>query len=123
MKPGKTGLERLVDATGYSWKGIRAAFRHEAAFRQELLLLVVLFPVSFWVARTPVEWILLVLPLFLLLVVELLNSAIERVVDRISNEVHELSGQAKDMGSAAVFFSLVMIAVAWVPISWMRWHG
>ena len=123
MKPGKTGIERLVDATHYSWKGFRAAYRQEAAFRQELLLLVVLFPASFWVARTMVEWILLVLPLFLVLVVELLNSAIESVVDRISDEAHALSGQAKDMGSTAVFFSLVMIAVAWVPITWMRWHG
>jgi diacylglycerol kinase (ATP) len=123
MKPGRTGLARLVYATTYSWKGIRAAFRHEAAFRQEILLVLVLFPASFWIAATPVEWILLTLPLLLVLVVELLNSAIESVVDRIGAEAHDLSGRAKDMGSAAVLFSLLAIVAAWVPITWVRFHG
>lgn len=123
MKPGKTGMARLIKATTYSWKGIRAAFRHEAAFRQELLLVLVLFPASFWVARSMIEWVLLVVPLLLVLVVELLNSAIESVVDRISDQAHILSGQAKDMGSAAVLFSLLIIVAAWVPITWTRFHA
>ena len=123
MKPGKTGMARLIRATTYSWKGIRAAFRHEAAFRQELLLVLVLFPASFWVARSMIEWVLLVVPLLLVLVVELLNSAIESVVDRISDQAHILSGQAKDMGSAAVLFSLLIIVAAWVPITWTRFHA
>ena len=123
MKPGTTGIARLVDATTYSWKGIRAAYRNEAAFRQELLLVLILLPVSFWVAMGPVQWVLLVLPLLLMLVVELLNSAIESVVDRIGDETHTLSGQAKDMGSAAVFFSLLMIVVTWAPITWMRFNA
>lgn len=122
MKPGKSGIARLIDATGYSWKGILAAYRHEAAFRQELLLVLILFPMSFWVATDPIQWILLVLPLLLVLVVELLNSAIESVVDRISDEAHTLSGQAKDMGSAAVLFSLLMIVASWAPITWMRFN-
>jgi len=123
MKPGKTGMARLIKATTYSWKGIRAAFRHEAAFRQELLLVLVLFPASFWVARSMIEWVLLVIPLLLVLVVELLNSAIESVVDRISDQAHVLSGQAKDMGSAAVLFSLLIIVAAWAPITWTRFHA
>ncbi|MGA0266384.1 MAG: diacylglycerol kinase [Lysobacterales bacterium] len=123
MKPGKTGMARLIKATTYSWKGIRAAFRHEAAFRQELLLVLVLFPASFWVARSIIEWVLLVIPLLLVLVVELLNSAIESVVDRISDQAHVLSGQAKDMGSAAVLFSLLIIVAAWAPITWTRFHA
>lgn len=123
MKPGKTGMARLIKATTYSWKGIQAAFRHEAAFRQELLLVLVLFPASFWVARSMIEWVLLVVPLLLVLVVELLNSAIESVVDRISDQAHILSGQAKDMGSAAVLFSLLIIVAAWAPITWTRFHA
>ena len=117
MKPGRTGLSRVIAATGYSVQGLRACFRGEAAFRQELLLVAVLLPLSFWVATTPLEWIALVSPLFLLLIVELLNSAIESVVDRIGDEVHPLSGQAKDMGSAAVLLSLLMIAASWLPLS------
>lgn len=120
MKPGKSGLSRLVDATGYSMTGIRAAFRGEAAFRQELLLVLVLLAGSFWLARTILEWLLLVMPLLLLLIVELLNSAIESVVDRFGDEIHRLSGQAKDMASAAVFFSLLLIAVSWGAIAWSR---
>ena len=104
MKPGKTGIRRLIDATSYSMKGLRSTFKNESAFRQELLLVVVL----------------LVAPLFLLLIVELLNSAIEAVVDRIGDEHHELSGRAKDMGSAAVFVCLVLIAVFWGSTAWQN---
>jgi diacylglycerol kinase (ATP) len=118
VKPGKTGLRRLLDATGYSAKGIRACWQNEAAFRQEVLLILVLLPLSFVVANSIEQWLLLVIPLLVLLVVELLNSAIENVVDRIGHELHELSGQAKDMGSAAVLICLVLIFVAWAGIGW-----
>ena len=118
MKPGKTGIRRLLDATGYSIKGLRSAFKYESAFRQELLLVLVLFPLSFVLAQGHTQWMLLVAPLFLLLIVELLNSAIESVVDRIGDEHHELSGRAKDMGSAAVFICLVLIAVSWGSTAW-----
>ena len=122
MKPGKTGIARIVDATGYSMKGLRACYTGEAAFRQEVWLVVVLTPLSFWLANTTAEWILLVAPLLLLLIVELLNSAVEAAVDRIGDERHELSGRAKDMGSAAVLLSLVLIAVAWLPIAYQRFQ-
>ena len=118
MKPGKTGLGRLLDATGYSVKGIRACWQNEAAFRQEVVLILVLLPFSFVVANSIEQWLLLVMPLLLLLVVELLNSAIENVVDRIGHERHALSGQAKDMGSAAVLICLILIFVAWAGIGW-----
>lgn len=120
MKPGKTGIRRLLDATGYSMKGLRSTFKYESAFRQELLLVLVLFPLSFVVARGHTQWMMLVAPLFLLLIVELLNSAIESVVDRIGDEKHELSGRAKDMGSAAVFICLVLIAVFWGSTAWQN---
>jgi len=123
VKPGKTGLSRLADATRYSWLGIGAAYRHEAAFRQEVWLTTVLFAASFPVASSQVEWLLLVGPLFLVLVVELLNSAIENVVDRIGDELHPLAGRAKDMGSAAVLFCLILISVTWIPALWRYFHG
>ena len=118
MKPGKTGLSRLMDATGYSIKGIRACWRNEAAFRQEALLLIVLLPLSFLVATSIEQWLLLVTPLFVLLIVELLNSAVENVVDRIGPELHELSGRAKDMGSAAVLICLLVTGLSWIAIGW-----
>lgn len=117
MKPGKTGIERLVDASRYSMKGIAAAWRNEAAFRQEAALVIVLFPLSFFVAANPLQWLLLIIPLPILLITELLNSAIENVVDRIGDEYNELSGRAKDMGSAAVFFALVLTGLSWCLIA------
>jgi diacylglycerol kinase (ATP) len=118
VKPGKSGLARLFDATGYSLKGIGAAWRNEAAFRQEVAVFVVLLPLSFFVARSIEQWLLLTMPLFLLLIVELLNSAVENVVDRIGPERHDLSGRAKDMGSAAVLLCLLLIAACWLAIAW-----
>lgn len=123
MKPGKTGMARLVDATRNSWRGLRATFTNEAAFRQELLLVAVLGTASFWAARNTTEWLLLVLPLCVLLIAELLNSAVECVVDRIGEEFNELSGRAKDMGSAAVLLSLATIALAWGAVGWDRFHA
>lgn len=117
MKPGKKGIERLLDASRYSMKGIAAAWRNEAAFRQEAALVIVLFPLSFFVAANPLQWLLLIIPLPILLITELLNSAIENVVDRIGDEYNELSGRAKDMGSAAVFFALVLTGLSWCLIA------
>ncbi len=119
-KPGATGLTRIVNATGYSLKGLAAALRHESAFRQELALCVVLIPAAIWLGRDAVEWSLLIGSLLLVLIVELLNSAVEAVVDRIGNERHELAGRAKDLGSAAVFVSLVNVVVIWGLIAWGR---
>jgi diacylglycerol kinase (ATP) len=118
MKPAKTGIARLIDATRYSFAGLRACYVNEAAFRQEILLVAVLFPLSFLLAHSVVQWLLLVAPLFLLLIVELLNSAIETVVDRIGSEKHELSGRAKDMGSASVLVCLILITCCWGAIIW-----
>lgn len=123
MKPGRTGIRRILAATGYSIKGLAAAFRNEAAFRQELALTTVLLPVSLWLADNPLEWLLLVAPLFILLIVELLNSAIETAIDRIGDEPHALSGQAKDMGSAAVMLSLALLAVSWGAVIWRHLHA
>lgn len=115
MRPGErpTGLTRLLRATGHSWQGFRSAFRSEAAFRQELALALVLVPAAFWVGDGAVEWALLVGSVMLVLITELLNSGIEAVVDRVGPEHHKLSEMAKDMGSAAVFVSLVNLAVVW----------
>ena len=123
MKPGKTGLHRLVNATGYSWQGLRASWQHEAAFRQELLLAVVLGAASFWLAQNVLQWLALITPLLLLLIVELLNSAIEAVVDRIGDEHHELAGRAKDMGSAAVLLCLLLVTLVWGTLCYERFFA
>ena len=115
-----TGIKRLVNATFYSYKGIRAAFRHESAFRQEFILAIILMPVAVWLGRSPVEAILLFGSLIIVLMVELLNSAIEAVVDRTGDEYHKLSGRAKDMGSAAVLFSLLNFFLVWGMIIYLR---
>jgi len=122
VKPGLTGIDRVIKATGNSFRGVRDAFKHEAAFRQELGLSIVLLPVSFWLAQTVIEWLLLITPLFVLLIVELLNSAVENTVDRISAERHTLSGRAKDIASAAVMFALIFLAVVWLSIAWSRFY-
>ena len=119
-KPGNTGLRRIINATFFSMAGFRAAWRDEAAFRQELLLCVVLIPAAFWLGRTAVERSLLIGSCLVVLIVELLNTGIENVVDRFGEERHRLSGQAKDLGSAAVFTSLVLTLVIWSLIAWER---
>ena len=121
MKPGKTGIARIIDATRYSWYGIKAAFRHEAAFRQELALAIIGTILACFLAQNAVEFLLLVLPLLLLLAVELLNSAIESVVDRVGEEHHELAGRAKDMGSAAVFTASGIALTSWAVILFGDW--
>ena len=119
-KPGNTGLKRIWNATFYSLAGLRAAWRGESAFRQESLLCVVLIPAAFWLGTTAVERSLLVGSCLLVLIVELLNSGIEAAVDRIGSEHHDLSGRAKDLGSAAVFLSLALVLVVWALIAWER---
>ena len=104
-------IKRIWRAGGYSWLGLTAAARHEPAFRTELILFVLLIPCVFWLGRNTTEYALLFGSLFLVLMAELLNSAIEVVVDRISTEKHELSGRAKDIGSAAVFIALINVLV------------
>ena len=113
---GGTGLQRLLDATRYSIAGLAEAARHEAAFRQELLLAAVLVPLGLYLGKTAVERALLVGSVLLVLVVELLNSAVEAAVDRISLEEHPLAKRAKDLGSAAVMLSLVTLGVVWLLV-------
>lgn len=113
MKPGKTGLLRIINAIGYSYKGFQFAWNHEAAFRQELVLAVILIPLGLWLGSDAAEKALLTGVCFITLIVELLNSSIEAVVDRIGDEYHQLAGSAKDLGSAAVFVSLLMTVVVW----------
>ena len=113
-----SGFTRLFRAMCASWKGFEGAFREEAAFRQELALAVVVIPLGLWLGRNAVERVLLIAPMFIVLMVELLNSAIEATVDRIGLERHKLSGLAKDIGSAAVFTSLTLLAVVWVLVLW-----
>lgn len=115
-KPGKTGISRIIAATGYSWLGLKAAWKHEAAFRQELMLALVGIPIAFYLATNKFELLWLILPLFLLVMAELINSAIEAAIDRISDEHHELSGRAKDIGSAIVFVALCLLAAIWTVI-------
>lgn len=116
MKNQHSGWRRLISAAGYSKQGFVSGWRSEAAIRQELIALCVLLPLAFWLDVTPVERALLVLSLLLVLVVELLNTGIEVVVDRIGAEYHELSGKAKDMGSAAVLTMLIAAAIVWIII-------
>lgn len=111
-----TGIKRLFKATGYSIKGLSYAFRNEAAFRQESLAAVVLIPLALWLDVSTAERILLVMSVVLMLVMELLNTAIEAVVDRAGVEYHLLAGVAKDTGSAAVFLSVLFCIFAWVTI-------
>jgi diacylglycerol kinase (ATP) len=113
MKPGKKGIERIIDATKYSLQGFRAAYIHEAAFRQELTCVVTGIPLAVFLSNDSIQFLLLVLPLLLLVLVELANSAIEAIVDRVGSERHELSGRAKDMGSAMVFMAILMVIVSW----------
>ena len=120
MKPSKTGIARIIDATGYSLKGLRAALKHESAFRQELVIGLLLLPVGIWLGQTAVEYSLLMGSLFLVLIVEILNSAIEAVVDRTGDEYHALSGRAKDMGSAAVMLAILNVFVIWGLIAYHR---
>jgi diacylglycerol kinase (ATP) len=113
---GKTGLQRLWNALGYSLQGMASAFRHEDAFRQECLLAALLIPAALLLHLGVTEKALMIASVLLVLIVELLNSAVEAAVDRISLENHLLAKRAKDIGSAAVFLSLINVAVVWALI-------
>jgi len=113
---GKTGLRRIWNALRYTLDGLSAAFRREDAFRQEVLLAAVLVPVALWLPASGLGKALMVAAVLLVLIVELLNSAIEAAVDRISLENHSLAKRAKDFGSAAVFISLVNVPVVWILV-------
>lgn len=113
MKNEATGFARLFAAFGFSLKGLQSTYRTEAAFRQEVWLAIVLLPLALLVGGSAFETAMLIATVFLLLIVELLNSAIEKVVDRIGDEYHELSGAAKDAGSAAVLLTLLLLVVVW----------
>lgn len=115
-KPGKRGVARVIDAAGYSWKGLVACFSGEAAFRQEVGLCLLLVPLALWLGDDAVERSLMIGSLLIVLIVELLNSAVEAVVDRVGHEIHELAGRAKDMGSAAVLISLINVGIVWILI-------
>jgi diacylglycerol kinase (ATP) len=111
---GKTGLRRLLNAFGYSMAGIRAAYKNEDAFRQEVLMAIVMIPLAIYLGETGLEKAIMIASVLLVIIVELLNSSIEATVDRISLENHNLAKRAKDIGSAAVLISLINLAVVWV---------
>jgi diacylglycerol kinase (ATP) len=113
---GKTGLQRLINATGYSISGLTAAARHEEAFRQELIGAAVMVPLGLWLGASGAERALLVGSVLLVLVVELLNSAIEAAVDRVSLDDHALARRAKDIGSAAVMLAIVNVGAIWLLV-------
>ena len=113
---GNKGLSRIIKATGYSWQGLRAAYRYEEAFRQEIWLCLVMIPLGLYLGDGGVEKALLVGSLLLLPLIEILNSALEAVVDRFGAEQHELSGRAKDMGSAAVAIAIALAAAVWLLV-------
>lgn len=113
---GKTGLRRLMNATRYTWDGLTAAFRHEDAFRQEVFLALLLVPLALYLGETGMQRALMIAAVLGVLIVELLNSAIEAAVDRISLEHHQLIKRAKDMGSAAVMIALMNVVVVWALV-------
>ena len=117
---GRTGLDRLVRALGYSIDGLRLAYRGESAFRQEFCAAVILLPAAFWLGRTWLEVALLAGSVMMVLIVELLNSGIEAVVDRVSYDLHDLSKRAKDLASAAVFLALLTCLAIWLAALYQR---
>lgn len=118
--PHNTGVRRIINAFFFSMAGLRAAWINEAAFRQECALVVVLTPVGLWLGTNAVERALLIASIVSVLIVELLNSAVEATVDRVGTDRHQLAGRAKDLGSAAVFVSLMLTTMIWGLIAWER---
>jgi len=115
---GKQGLVRLFNALGYSRDGLAAAWKNEAAFREEVLLAIVAIPLAIFLGETGIDRALMIGSIVLILIVEILNSGLEAIVDKASPEKHELAKQAKDMGSAAVLLSLINAAVVWACVLW-----
>lgn len=122
-KPGTKGIAHVASAYLYSIKGLSAALKYEEAFRLELIAVVVLIPMACWLGSSVVEYALLIGSLLMVLLVELINSAIEAVVDRIGTEHHKLSGRAKDLGSAAVFISLLNVIMIWGLVIYGRFFS
>ncbi|MGL4473658.1 MAG: diacylglycerol kinase [Shewanella sp.] len=117
MKPANNnGIKRVIRATGFSMQGLTAAWKHEAAFRQEAILAAILLPIAILLPVALIIKLVLISTVFIVLITELLNSAIEAVVDRISDEIHPLSGRAKDIASAAVFMSLALCGITWALV-------
>ena len=118
MANNVTGIQRIVNAAGYSWQGLRAAWQHEAAFRQEAIAALVAIVVACWLDVDVISRVLMIGSVVLVIIVEILNSAIEAVVDRIGQERHPLAGRAKDMGSAAVLLAILMAMFVWIALLW-----
>ena len=118
MANNTTGLTRIIKAAGYSWKGVRAAWLNEAAFRQESVAVILAIVIACWLDVDAITRVLLIGSVVLVMIVEILNSAIEAVVDRIGPDFHELSGRAKDMGSAAVLMSILLALATWGILLW-----
>jgi diacylglycerol kinase (ATP) len=116
--PDNGGIRRLIKATGYSLQGLAASYRHETAFKQEVAASVVLIPLALWLGNTGLERAMLITVWVLVPLFELVNSAVEAVVDRIGPELHELSGRAKDISSATVMIALINAAVVWLLVLW-----
>jgi len=116
-------MRHIINALIWSMAGIKAAWQNELAFRSQAIVIAILLPFGFWLGRTVVEWALLFGSCMQVLIVELLNSALETIVDRIGLELHELSGRAKDLGSAAAFFSMITAAIIWGLIAYERFFG
>lgn len=111
-----TGVKRIINACKYSWQGVKAAYQNEEAFRQECLMLAIGIPAAIYFGQSGVEYALLIGTLVFILIIEIINSAVEAVVDRIGAEHHELAGRAKDMGSAAVFLAFILMASTWISV-------
>ncbi|WP_343552528.1 diacylglycerol kinase [Pantoea sp.] len=118
MANNVTGIVRIVKAAGYSWQGLRAAWQHEAAFRQEAVAALVAIVIACWLDVDAITRVLLIGSVMLVVIVEVLNSAIESVVDRIGQEQHPLAGRAKDMGSAAVLLTILLALFVWIALLW-----
>lgn len=117
-KPNGNGVKRIFNAFTCSVKGFKAVYRHEAAFRQELLLCAILLPISFIIATSITHWLILVSTLLFVLFAEVINSAIEALADRISLDHHKLLGRAKDLGSAAVFIAFTIMFISWLALGY-----
>ncbi|MEQ4454124.1 MULTISPECIES: diacylglycerol kinase [Kosakonia] len=122
MANNTTGFTRIIKAAGYSWKGVRAAWINEAAFRQESVAVILAIIIACWLDIDTMTRVMLIGSVTLVMIVEILNSAIEAVVDRIGAEFHELSGRAKDMGSAAVLMSILLAMFTWIALLWSHFR-
>jgi diacylglycerol kinase (EC 2.7.1.107) len=118
MANNVTGFQRIVNAAGYSWQGLRAAWQHEAAFRQEAIAAVIAIIVASWLDVDAISRVLMIGSVVLVIIIEIMNSAIEAVVDRIGEERHPLAGRAKDMGSAAVLLAILLALFVWITLLW-----